>query len=290
MKAFNRAASALVLILILAAMPSQASQEASSEPIQIVDLPSNSVIVFGELHGTNEIPAFFGDQVEALLAANHRVHVGLEMTISDQDDLRTAMRLPEEKRHSALLELEQWRNGTDGRNSLAMAKMLTRIGELQSRFDDRLSLFAYDVSADWRGKSNDRDQFMAGVIGKRRARLNDEDYLLVLSGNAHAFGVPGAPWDPDFRSMTVRLKESHPVVTLRNLQSGGEAWICTPECGARSISGVDQKRSRGIYLEPLDLNWSDQPVYDGVFFVGELSASEPLPVAVGVTENGSSRD
>lgn len=287
MKVFTSAASALLPSLMFATVSALAGQPPSPEPVQIADLPSDSVIVFGELHGTKEIPAFFGEQVEALVSAGHTVHVGLEMAASDQDELRAAMNLPEDERHSALLQIEQWRTGKDGRNSLAMARMLGRLGELQSRFEDRLSLFAFDIPADWRGTSNDRDQFMAGVIAERRAQLAEEDYLLVLSGNAHAFGVPGAPWDPDFRSMTTRLKKNHRVVTLRNLQSGGEAWICTPECGARSVSGVDRTYSRGIHLEPFDRDWADQPVYDGVFFVGQLSASEPLPVAVEMTENHS---
>lgn len=290
MNFFARAARIVVLVLALAAISSQASQKASSGPVPIVDLPSNGVIVFGELHGTNEIPAFFADQVEALLAAGRTVHVGLEMTASDDTGLRNAMGLPEKEQHSALLELEQWRTGNDGRNSVAMARMLGRLGDLQSRFGSPLSLFSYDVAPGWRGASNDRDAFMAEVIGKRRSQISDEDYLLVLSGNVHAFGAPGAPWDPDFRSMTTHLKENHPVLSLRNVQSGGEAWVCTPECGPTSIRGADQTRTPGIYLEPFEMDWSDQPVYDGVYFVGELSASEPLPVATGLADKPAESD
>lgn len=290
MTALMRTLLSLLPILLLTAAPLLASERTSNEPVNIADLPSNSVIVFGELHGTNEIPAFFADQVESLLSAGRTVHVGLEMTASDDDALRAALSLPEAEQHRALLELEQWRTGTDGRNSLAMARMLRQLGELQSRFEAHLSLFSYDVSPGWRGESNDRDRFMAEVVGKRRSRLSDDDYLLVLAGNVHAFGAPGAPWDAAFRSMTFRLKEDHPVVTLRNLQSGGSAWVCTPECGSKSIQGMDQTRTPGIYLKPFAMDWSDQPVYDGVFFVGEVSASEPLPVAAGLTEGQTARD
>jgi len=212
------------------------------------------------------------------------------MSASDQDELQAATRLPEGEQRSALLELEQWQSGKDGRNSLAMAKMLRDLGQLQARFEDRMSLFAYDVAYGWRGEANDRDRLMAEVIGKRRSRLSDDEYLLVLAGNAHAFGAPGAPWDNEFRSMTVRLKKNHPVVTLRNIQSGGEAWVCTPDCGPKAMAGFDEYPSPGIYLEPLEMDWSDRPVYDGVFFVGELSASEPLPVATGLEEHSPRRD
>ncbi len=289
MKAFARAALAFFPVLMLASAALHASEQAST-PTPIGELPSNGVIVFGELHGTKEIPAFFSEQVESLLEAGHSVHVGLEMSASEQDGLLTAMNLAEEAQHRALLELDQWRDGKDGRNSVAMARMLRHLGHLDARFQDRLSVFSYDIPSDWRGESNDRDRFMADTIGHKRDHVPDDEYLLVLAGNAHAFGVPGAPWDPDFRSMTVQLKESYPVISLRNLQSGGEAWICTPECGARTIQGSGQSRSAGIYLEPLPMDWSDRPVYDGVFFVGELSASKPLPAAAGLGERPSLRN
>lgn len=290
MKAFARAALAFLPILMLAPVPSQASEQATAAPTPISDLPSHGVIIFGELHGTREIPAFFSDQVETLLKSGHAVHVGLEMSASEQDGLLAAMTLPEAAQHRALLELDQWRDGEDGRNSVAMARMLRHLGQLDKRFQGRLSVFSYDIPSDWRGESNERDRFMADIIGRKRDRVPDDQYLLVLAGNAHAFGVPGAPWDPDFRSMTVQLKERYPVVSLRNLQSGGEAWICTPECGARTIQGLDRSRSRGIYLEPFAMDWSDRPVYDGVFFVGELSASEPLPAVAGPRKGPSLRD
>ncbi|MDZ7791813.1 MAG: hypothetical protein U5L08_15220 [Xanthomonadales bacterium] len=287
---YRRLFAALTL-LILPIAPSYASEEAASEPpIQIEDLPSHNVIVFGELHGTNEIPAFFGDQIESLLEAGHSVHVGLELSASEQEGIRHAMTLSESDQHRALLQLEQWRNTRDGRNSVAMARMLSRLGNLRTAFEDRLSVFSFDVGADWRGESNDRDQFMADNIGAVRSQIPDESYLLVLTGNAHAFGVPGAPWDSDFRSMAVRLKETHPVLSLRNLQTGGTAWICTPECGARKINGTNEERQPGIYLEPFDSDWSEKPVHEGVFFVGELTASEPLPVAVDTNDQARASD
>lgn len=290
MKVFARAALAFLPILMLASVPSNASEQPTTAPTSIGDLPSHGVIVFGELHGTKEIPAFFSEQVETLLETGHGVHVGLEMSASEQDDLLAAMTLPEAAQHRALLKLDQWRNGKDGRNSVAMAKMLRHLGHLGARFQGRLSVFSYDIPSDWRGESNDRDRFMADTIGRKRDRAPDDEYLLVLAGNAHAFGVPGAPWDPDFRSMTVQLKESYPVVSLRNLQSGGEAWICTPECGAKTIQGLGESRSRGIFLEPFAMDWSEEPVHDGVFFLGELSASKPLPADAGLGESPSLRN
>lgn len=272
---------ATLALLLLPSAPSYASEEAGSEPpVLIEDLPSRNVIVFGELHGTNEIPAFFGDRIESLLEAGQSVHVGLELSASEQEGIRSAMALPEPDQHRALLQLAQWRNTRDGRNSVAMARLLSRLGNLQATFEDRLSVFSFDVGADWRGGSNDRDRFMADRIGSVRSQIPDDSYLLVLTGNAHAFGAPGAPWDSDFRSMTVRLRERHPVLSLRNRQTGGTAWICTPECGAREINGAADRRKPGIHLEPVEMDWSDSPVHDGVFLVGELTASEPLPVAV----------
>lgn len=61
-------------------------------------------------------------------------------------------------------------------------------------------------------------------LGHERQQAEDDEYVLVLTGNVHAFAAPGAPWDESFRSMTVNLMASHPVISLRDTQSGFD-WL-----------------------------------------------------------------
>ena len=251
---------------------------AGTEPTDILDLPSDHVIVFGELHGINEIPVFVGDQVETLLKSGRSVRLGLEFDSGDTAELNAAMLLQDDKElHEALLALRQWRDGNDARNGMAMAAMLQRMGRLSGKHPGQLTVFAYDISFGQPTTPNDRDGHMANIIGQHRALAADDEYVVVLTGNAHAFAVPGAPWDPDFRSMVVQLEPHHPVISLRNAQSGGQAWLCTPECKVTSIAAMPE-REIGIYLQAFNTDWADSPAYHGTFFYGPATVSKPLPV------------
>jgi hypothetical protein len=263
---------------LLAAGLFLAAVNAIAEPMDILDLPSDHVIVFGELHGINEIPEFVADQVETLLNAGKTVHLGLEFDSDDTAALNAAMLLTDNSElHDALMELPQWRNGNDARNGLAMAAMLQRLGRLSGKHPGQLTVFAYDISFNQRTTPNVRDAHMAEIIGQQRTQAQDHEYVLVLAGNAHAFAVPGAPWDKDFRSMVVQLQPHHPVISLRNAQSGGQAWLCTPECKITPIAAMPE-REKGIYLQPFSADWADSPVYQGIFYYGHATASKPLPV------------
>ncbi len=244
---------------------------ANGEPLNSLALPSDHVIVFGEMHGIQEIPVFVGDQVELLLDTGKSVRMGLEFNSNDTDALNAAMLVQDDEAlHDALMALPQWREGTDARNGMAMAAMLQRLGRLSSQYPGQLTVFAYDIAFDQFTSTNSRDAHMAAIIGRHRTLADDSDYVLVLAGNAHAFAAPGAPWDEDFRSMVVQLKPQHPVISLRNAQSGGEAWLCTPDCKITPLTAMPE-RKKGIYLQALNMDWADSPVYHGTFFYGHAS-------------------
>lgn len=254
-----------------------ASFSVSADRRDIVDLPSDHVIVFGEMHGTREVPVFVGDQIETLLNAGHAVRIGLELSSDDTDALNAAMLLPDDALHAALMNLPQWRTNNDARNGIAMASMLQRFGRLAGQHPGRLTVFAFDIPHGSFTSANARDAHMADVIDQHRTLAGEDEYLLVLVGNAHAFIAPGAPWDPDFRSMATQLMSRHPVISLRNAQSGGQAWLCMPDCKVSPLAAMDE-RENGIYLEPIESAWADGMVYHGAFFYGRGSVSKPLPV------------
>jgi len=252
-----------------------------AQRVDSLSLPSDHVIVFGEMHGVQEVPRFVGDQVEALLTAGRAVRLGLELTSDDTDALNAAMSLQDnEKLHSALMKLPQWRNNNDARNGVAMAAMLQRMGRLSEAHHGQLTLFAFDVPYEQSASVNPnvRDQHMADVIGRHRDIAENDEYVLVLVGNAHAFVAPGAPWDADSRSMVFNLMAAnHPVISLRNAQSGGEAWLCMPDCKVSPLPAMDD-RETGIYMEPIEMSWAGELTYHGTFFYGKATVSKPLPI------------
>ena len=78
-------------------------------------------VFVGELHGSNETPAAFGDLVCDVLARGKRVTVALERPTSEQaalDGILTAKDLSAAK--TVLLQQPKWKDGMDGRASEAM--------------------------------------------------------------------------------------------------------------------------------------------------------------------------
>ena len=169
-----------------------------------------ALVIYGELHGTNEIPAYFGDVVEKA-AQSRRVHVGLE--------------LPGER---GPIWTDPFQSG---RTSVAMRKLIQRLRALPN-----VDLFWFDSTAP------DRDGAMADNISAERAKA-PHDLYLVLVGNLHARKKPGAPWDDKVRWMAVRLAERESNLTTYDARYGeGSAWICqgnTPDkCAATHLRGM----------------------------------------------------
>ena len=174
-------------------------------------LRSGALVIFGELHGTNEIPAWFGDVV-AKAPRGAKVHVGLE--------------LPGE---SGAIWSDPFQSG---RTSAAMRALIERLHALQ------VDVFFFDSTA------RDRDGAMADNISAARAKAPG-DLFLVLVGNLHARKKPGAPWDPDVRWMALRLAEREPrVMTFDARYAEGTAFICqgdTPgSCKVTKLRGVPE--------------------------------------------------
>lgn len=180
--------------------------------------PPGSLLIYGELHGTNEIPAYFGDVVEKA-ARTQRVHVGLE------------------------LPGEQGAIWTDpfqsGRTSVAMRALIGRLHALG------VDIFWFDST------EKDREGAMADNISRERARA-PQDLYFVLVGNLHAKKIAGAPWDANIRWMSVRLAEREPNLrTFDARYAPGTAYICqgdTPDaCKPTKVGGMPEGKPHEGY-------------------------------------------
>jgi hypothetical protein len=206
-----------------------------------------TLVIFGELHGTNEIPAFVGD-VAVAAARKGRVHVGLELPVGDEPG-KTAL----------------WHGPAQyGVTSQAMLRLIERLrsaGIDLYFFDDR------SLGIDR------RDETMAAVIARKRSQ-SPGDIHLVLVGNYHARKATGAPWDARKRWMASYL-DGHGVVTLDVTYPSATVWNCLQtatgqDCGMHQLAKSGSPQARGIVLQP-------DPVlgYDGTYSAGPLTASPP---------------
>ncbi|HET6373873.1 MAG TPA: hypothetical protein VFG76_11225 [Candidatus Polarisedimenticolia bacterium] len=243
-----------------------------------------SLILVGEIHGTSEIPAAFGELVcqSASRHADAPTLVVLEIPSIAQEAM-TAYHESDggaEVRRS-LLEQEFWRREyQDGRSSKAMLDLL---GELRRLRASGLRIVVRGMDPPRFDTENDRDAAMAAVV-EEAIRTVRPAQTLVLAGNVHTRALKGYPWNgaADFSSMATRLREGHDLIALDVKASGGAAWICTSaaaaECGSHDV------RSRDIPgdLPRISMSLGDLETtgYSGTLYIGKITASPPARSAL----------
>jgi hypothetical protein len=237
-------------------------------------LKPGALVVFGELHGTNEIPAFVA---EAACAASRRgrVHVGFELPVEDAPALRAflAGSADEGLRDSAF-----WRAPYPyGMSSKAILSALGKLRDLRHAgapvdvffFDDRRSLGI-----------DGRDEAMANVISTERRRA-PRDLFLILVGNYHARKGVGSAWNPRQRWMASFLASTEDGLTTLDVRMlPGTAWVCVKDkeddpqvCGAKAVGrNPSETPPDGLSVR---LNPDPALGYDGTYFVGAVTASPP---------------
>ncbi|HEY2030904.1 MAG TPA: hypothetical protein VGH20_17025 [Myxococcales bacterium] len=206
-----------------------------------------ALVIFGELHGTDQIPAFVGD-VAVAAARKGRVHVGLELPVGDEPGKTALWHGPAQY-------------GVSSRAMLGLIERLRAAGIDVYFFDDR------SLGMDH------RDETMAAAIARHRA-LAPGDIHLVLVGNYHARKAIGAPWDPQKRWMASYLAGPR-VVTLDVSYPSATVWSCLQtatgqDCGIHELKKSASASPRGIVLQP-----NPELGFDGTYSAGPLTASLP---------------
>ncbi len=248
------------------------NNEPSCEPIANFDqLNGRKLIVFGELHGTREAPAFVG-HIACHFVKTKKVIVALEQPEEALFTIAQAVESDREPDIQAMKSVEAWASGIpDGRSSLAIWDLVVRISEF-SRRTGRLSVAVFDKRSSEPLAGALRERRMAENLAAIVSRADANTVVLALTGNLHSRVERGAPWDPNFESMTYQLKSLNPL-SLALSHKGGTAWVCAPECGVRAMRANErefEKKKVGVYLDP------GTQKHDGVFFVGGISASPPM--------------
>lgn len=201
-------------------------------------LEPGRVLLFGELHGTEQSPGFVADVACNAAARELEVVVGLELA----DD-----------------EGQQWhRDYQDGRTSRAMAALIEAL-------DDHSVLY-FDTGG------ADRERAMAERLAAS-IEAHPQALHIVLTGNLHSRVSRGSGRRADFEPMGFLLKErfGDRVRSFDVAHAGGQAWICAPDCGPANVGSRGPELSRGVHLDS-----KPQPGgHDGWYAVGKLTLSPP---------------
>jgi hypothetical protein len=268
---------ALVAVVVVPASSSPHGAPASLAPncgpeiANLRALGDAPIILLGELHGLQAVPAFAITLACRLAASGTPVMLALEIPRQEQARidafLASSGGKPNER---ALLDGAFWRREfQDGRSSLARLALLDAARTLRAE-GVPLRVVAVD---DALVPGPARDEAMAaGLLAARKPG----ERALLLVGDLHARTKPGAPWNPKIVWAGVQLREKEPkLVSLVNRYNSGEAWLCLgnapSDCGIKRVRGSGTSSSFRIERFVA----TDSIGFDGVFEIGRAAASPP---------------
>ena len=249
---------------------------------------AGNVVLLGELHGTQQVPHFVAQSACQIVTQGIPVTVGLEVPDMNQEALDTFLHSAgQEQDWSKLMASPFWRSPyPDGRNSEGIAYLIEDLRKLRSQGLD-VNIFAYDRPP---LEGDKREEYMAHKV-LEVANVSSKRVLLVLSGNLHPRQIKGLPWDSSYRPMGERLAEQlQGVVSLDIAYKDGSAWICAMDaqqkldCGVKPAKGKDNGDRYFVQL----FGGVSKLGYDGVYYVGQVTASLPA-VYHGAEPAGDSR-
>lgn len=246
-----------------AASPTPASLACAPQPTGLGPLlHPGALIVFGELHGTAESPAFVANAVCHAARTGREIAVGLEVPRDLQPQLDRFLDSggqPDDV--AALVQGEHWRS-QDGNASKALLGVIEDVRALRHS-GRKARVFFFDLT---RTDGGERDPRMADNIAAQAER-NAEGITLVLTGNLHA-KTDSERW------MSWHLARRHrDLVTLNIAHAGGSAYICLMggECGIHTgLKGQD--RGGAPFVERFA---TPDDGYGGMFYVGKVTPSPP---------------
>jgi len=275
--------SPLLLVAVLtgcvarhsAPAPVVACDQSGALPKELLE--PGSVVLFGEIHGSQELPAIFGEAVCTAAASGLAVEVGFEQPRGEQASVDAFLESTGEAADvAALLATPFWsREYRDGRSSQARVDLLERLRQLRMA-GLPVHAFLYDI--DPGEDATRREARMAENIAAH-ARAHAHALTTTLVGEVHAWTTEGAPWDPAFLPMGWQVAQAGlQVRSLGRATPRGTAWICTSatasDCGPRETGAtapLPSGRTNGIELLPE----RSPRGYVGLFGTQTLTASPP---------------
>lgn len=238
-------------------LPGAAALFASSMP---------RIVWVGEMHGTNEMPALFGDLICIAAESGRKVVVVLERGKDEQANWDAFLDTGDRAR---LTSGKIWHWETqDGRSSEAMIALAERLRTYKA---DGRALAVRLMQRGWDEKSStnhplDNETSMAEGV-KQAAQSYPEAVIMVYSGGLHAKKTK-SPFDKDL-PLAASLLPSEKITSIEVHGQAGTAWNCFASgCGVHDYPERD-KRPRSIVLGAVEEG------YDAVAYTGVATTASP---------------
>ena len=238
------------------------------------------ILLFGEMHGTQEVPAFIADVV--CIAAKKRIPVTLGLEIPFEEQAAIDRFLDSGGGSAAEARLTEgafWRPRLqDGRPSVAMLHLIEQVRALRAS-GYKVRIVAYDSKPGTPSQERDRvmAQNLAAVAGREPGNL-----LVVLSGNVHTRLTRGVSWNNEYEPMGYLLTKSissSRVISLNMAHGGGEAWGCrspSPDSDEVTCAPYSYRPQVGATAWSVKLNVVSGAPFSGTYGVGRITVSPPV--------------
>lgn len=254
-------------------------------------------VVFGEVHGTREAPAFVGKVACALSERGERILIAVEHHAIYNSAFQSAWDMREEDFEAAVRKAG-WAERDDGVGSEAMMGLLVYLHSLKQQ-GKSIDIVAFNGAKDDAQGRKFRNQPGQGPHEAAQAeniriaaQAKPYDHVLVLVGNLHARKLPVENGHSSFKPMVMQLARPEAITALDMKTSGGTHWDCTlkpgvtPEPGKpfpadaiQCISGPlkgDSELKRAPFISLVAVPTIDKDKsFDGFFWLGSVSASPP---------------
>lgn len=274
--------SVLFTGLTILQLPLTLVAEATDECSQ--DFTNAEFLVFGEVHGTKELPAFVADFV-AERARQHDIVLAVELSRDDAIFYARMGEISEQSEFRAqLLQLRQWQRPNDARASTAMADLLWDVSRLEAEdgySSVRVVPFGLSYDDPRIQTQEARERALAEELRAIRRAEPKDVQIVVFTGNLHARLTKGYPWDSEIEPMAYLLSKHFTVQSLNGAYSTGNAWGCWSsgdgeQCGLRELRGAEWDNSCEISTTAYEPSPTESSAFTGRFWVGEITASNLL--------------
>ncbi|GIL41082.1 hypothetical protein TMPK1_33190 [Rhodospirillales bacterium TMPK1] len=247
--------------------------------VDLRPIAGKKLIVFGELHGTIEGPAFVARVLCSLAQRGERLQLGLEQWAGSEDaPLKTYIRSKGTKQdRAALFATPSWSREAavhDGNASIGVFDLVESVRRLREA-GAPIEIFAFNNSHDLEGST----RLEQATAHERRMAENVENAIaanpgattVLMVGGAHARRIPlrdGA--QPPMLTYLLRFEP----VSLRMAWDAGAAWLLTSTSGPRP-QPTWRCDPPGRKAEPIELGFEPEAAFDGCYTVGAVTAAPP---------------
>lgn len=235
----------------------------------IAEMSQSRIIMFGELHGTEESPKAVSGLVCELVRAGAPVRLGIEATHTQGDALDAALTWPISESDLRSAAPDMW-SVPDGRGSAAILQLLENVALWRSKGSD-IKVFAFDSTF----KGDDRGLSRSAVMAREvdAAAEGFDGAIVLLTGGYHiALNPPDRQNEGGSLASEVRAR---PVLTLDMVHRGGTAYVTVSFNGGEPVTGAANFKSHSRIGEANSFQRSDSDPRKGYYFVGPITASPP---------------